>query len=87
MTDKDVHQHPEPADEPQPDTPEEDEEFANNYGVAVAIGLPLGMVFGLLIFDNIALGLGIGLAFAPVIALLMKQSKEQGNSPEDASPE
>ena len=85
MTDKDSHPHPESAEEPQPETPENDEEFANNYGIAVAIGLPLGTVFGLLIFDNIAIGIGIGLAFAPVIALLMKQARDQGNSPEDAS--
>lgn len=46
----------------------DDEKLANDYAMAIALGLPFGMLFGLLILDNISLGLIIGLAIATLVA-------------------
>lgn len=58
---------------PVPDVSDDEkgELFANNYAIAIAIGVPIGMVFGLLVLDNIAYGLLIGAGLAPIIAAVM----------------
>lgn len=55
---------------PNPDEVD-DETFSNNYALAIGLGLPFGAILGMLIFDNIGLGAGLGLALSPVIALFM----------------
>lgn len=71
MAEKEIQQNPTPA------AKSEDDSFGENYAMAIALGLPNGMIFGLLVFDNIAIGSAFGLAFAPVIALFMKNRKSE----------
>ena len=73
MAGKDIEQNPVPAAKSE----DEDDSFGENYAMAIALGLPIGMLFGLLVFDNIAIGSAFGLAFAPIIALFMKSRKTE----------
>lgn len=54
---------------------EDSDRFASNYAMAIALGLPMGMLFGLLVLDNIAWGLLIGAGLAPIIAIIMSNRK------------
>lgn len=75
MTDseKQLYQQPLPTEDA-PET-EDDGSFTNNYGMAIALGLPFGALIGLIFFDNLALGAGLGLVIAPIVAMMMSSAK------------
>ena len=74
---KELHLKPVSADDPPVGSEEEkqDARFANNYAMAIALGLPAGLLLGLLVLDNIALGLLIGAGLAPIVAAVMGNLK------------
>lgn len=72
MTDNDklIHQIPLPNDDVV--TPEEEENNqANRLAVGFAMFMPLGIVVGLLVLDNIGLGVALGLAAGVVYSLVV----------------
>lgn len=55
----------------------------NGYMVGIAIGMTLGSVFGLLIFDNLALGYGMGLPIGIAIGMMGQSRRKTPQSPAD----
>lgn len=68
-TEKQIQQRPLPADDGEL-SDEEDEKQANRLAIGFAIFLPIGLVIGLTVLDNIGLGVAIGLAMGGVYSLL-----------------
>lgn len=73
MTDNDklLQQRPLPADEPV--TPE-DEKQANRLAIGFAIFIPIGIALGLTVFDNVGIGVAIGLAMGGLYSLVMSRA-------------
>lgn len=62
----------------EPNPPEDtDTTFTQNYAIAIAIMLPLGFMVGLLLLDNMAIGMALALAFSPVAAIVMGQKNRE----------
>ncbi len=70
--DKQIHQHPLPAEDLPPMPEEETEVKANRIGIGVVIGaiigVSLGVVLGLIVFDNVGIGIGVGIALGIAFA-------------------
>ncbi len=49
----------------------------------ISIGMATGSVLGLLVFDNIALGMGVGLPIGIAIGMMGQPRRKRGASPSD----
>lgn len=74
MTDSDQELHQRPLPDVERDTPEiEEEKKANRLAVGFAIFIPIGIVLGLNVLDNVGIGVAIGLAMAGIYGLAMNR--------------
>lgn len=55
----------------------------NAVAIGIVLGLPLGSAIGLLVFDNIALGGGIGLLAGIVIGAIADAQRKSREEPAD----
>ncbi len=53
-------------------------------GAGLAIGLPLGAALGLFVFDNIGLGMALGVAFGLVLDAIARRQRQE---PEGGDPD
>ncbi|WP_181764323.1 hypothetical protein [Streptomyces albidus (ex Kaewkla and Franco 2022)] len=53
------------------------------YMTGISIGMATGSVLGLLVFDNIALGMGVGLPIGIAIGMMGQPRRKRGASPSD----
>lgn len=71
-TEKEIQNLPLPADPSEPPEPRPDSQRAK-YASAIALGVPIGIVLGLWIFDSAALGAAMSLVLIPIVYFVLSK--------------